>query len=190
MPINHFSALLELAAENEGLVTTQLAASAGISRRTLVGMIERGRLERVSRGVYRLVHSQRDSLAPYREAVLWAQAHRGPKVALSHETALVILGLTDANPSSIQLTVPPQARLRRQHPTQIVIHRAILEKCDIIEHEGLPVTSVPRTVVDLAQSGNFRFAGDAITQGRREGYITENESRQLIAELERLTNGA
>ena len=186
MPQSHLDALLELAAANEGLVATRSAAEVGISRRTLAGMVERGRLERVSRGVYRLVHSNHDLLSPYREAILWAQSHRGPRVALSHETALAVLGLTDANPSTIQLTVPPHARLRRSAPARIAIHRAILDSSDVIEHEGLPVTSVPRTVLDLARSGNLRFAADAVVQARREGFITEIQSRQLIKELKNL----
>jgi len=190
MPKSHLDDLLELAAENEGLVTTRSAAGIGITRRTLAGMVDRGRLERVSRGVYRLAHSRRDPLAPYREVILWAQAHRGPCVALSHETALAILGLTDANPSKIELTIPLHARLRRQHPAQIVIHRAVLDGKDIIEYEGLPITSVPRTIVDIAQSGNLRFAGDAIIQGRRDGYITESESLRLTNEVERLAHDA
>lgn len=186
VPQSHLDALLELAAENEGLVTTRSAAEAGISRRTLAGMVERGRLERLSRGVYRLVHSHRDPLSPYREAILWAQSHRGPRVALSHETALAVLGLTDANPSTIQLTVPPHARLRRSAPARIAIYRAILDSSDVIEHEGLPVTSVPRTVLDLARSGNLRFAAEAVVQARREGFITEIESRRLTKELKNL----
>ena len=189
MPQSHLDALLELASENEGLVTTRSAADVGISRRTLAGMVERGRLERISRGVYRLVHSHPDPLSPYREAILWARSHRGPRVALSHETALAVLGLTDANPSKIHLTAPPQARLRRQRPPGIAIHRAALDDRDVIEYEGLPVTSVPRTVLDLARSGNMRFASDAIAQARREGYITETESRRLTNELKK-THGA
>jgi predicted transcriptional regulator of viral defense system len=171
-------------------VTTRSAAGIGITRRTLAGMVDRDRLEHVLRGVYRVAHSHRGSLAPYREVILWAQAHRGPCVALSHETALVILSLTDANPSKIELTVPLHARFRRQHPAQIVIHRAVLDGRDIIEHEGLPVTSVSRTVVDIARSGNLRFAGDAIMQGHRDGYITESESHRLTNELERLAHDA
>lgn len=190
MSKTQFDAILELAVENDGLLTTQSAASIGISRRTLAGMVKRGRLERISRGVYRQVHSLRDPLSSFREAVLWAQAQRGPCVALSHESALVILGLTDAHPSTIQLTVPLHARLRRQHPTRIVIHRAILDVGDIIEHEGLPVTAVSRTVLDLARSGSLRFAGDAIVQGRRDGYITDSESRRLTDELQKYAHGA
>ncbi|HEY1654837.1 MAG TPA: hypothetical protein VGF86_06985 [Candidatus Tumulicola sp.] len=71
-------------------------------------------------------------------------------------------------------------------PARIAIHRAILDTTDVIEHEGLPVTSVSRTVLDLARSGNLRFASDAIVQARRQGFITEIESRRLTKELKRV----
>lgn len=190
MPKTHLDSLLELASEHDGLVTTQLAAQAGITRRTLAGMVERGRLERVSRGVYRLAHLLPSPLSSYREAILWAQSHSGPRVALSYETALVVLGLTDANPSKIHLTIPQGARLRRQRPARVVIHQAKLDEKDVIEHEGLPVTSVQRAVLDLARGGNMRFAQDALVQAHSEGYITEADVRRLSSEMKKLTHEA
>lgn len=190
MPKTHLDSLLDLASEHDGLVTTQLAAQAGITRRTLAGMAQRGRLERVSRGVYRVVHLNPGPLSSYREAILWARSHNGPPAALSHESALVIFGLTDANPSKIHVTTPQGARLRRARPPRIVIHQARLENEDVVEHEGLPVTSVKRTVLDLARTGNVRFAHDAVVQARREGYISDSEARQLYANLKVLTREA
>ncbi len=182
-------ALLELASEAGGLITTHAALERGISRRALAGMTQRGLIEHVSRGVYRLVHSQADPFASYRTVIMWAQAHRGPRVALSHETALTILALSDANPSQIHLTIPSDVRFRRHLPTRVTIHRAPLDDKDVMEHEGLQLTSFSRTVIDVARSGNMRFAGDAIIQGRREGYITERESKRLTAELEQILHG-
>lgn len=190
MPKTHLDSLLELASEHDGLVTTKLAAEAGITRRTLAGMVERDRLKRVSRGVYRLAHLIPGPLSSYREAILWAQSHSGPRVALSHETALVILGLTDANPSRIHLTIPQGARFRRERPARVALHQARLADEDVIEHEGLPITSLPRTVLDLARAGNMRFAQDAIVHARREGYITKADVRRLSTELEKLMHEA
>jgi hypothetical protein len=66
----------------------------------------------------------------------------------------------------------------------------MLDSRDIMEHEGLPVTSIRRTILDLAKDGNLRFAGDALSQARREGYITEGEHRRLAAELRKATHEA
>jgi predicted transcriptional regulator of viral defense system len=60
-------------------------------------------------------------------------------VALSHETALAVYGISDVNPSRVYITVPKQARLRRQKPKWIVIHREELTAGQITVHEGLPV---------------------------------------------------
>jgi len=115
-----------------------------------VRLAQRGRLERMSRGVYRIAHFPADRLAQYREAVLWAQASQGPeRVALSHETALLLYGISDVNPARIHLTVPMSARLRREHPEWVVIHRADLTPQEISQHEGMPVTSVERSVLDV-----------------------------------------
>jgi len=188
MPTTNLEPLFELASEHDGLVTTKLAAEAGISRRALAGMVARGWLERTGRGVYRVNHMVPGPLSSVREAILWAQSHSGPRVALSHESALVVFGLTDANPSKIHLTIPQGARLRRQVPARIEIHRAKLDDSDVVKHEGIPVTSVSRTVLDLVSAGNMRFARDAIAQARREGYISEDETRRLSANVETLTH--
>ena len=60
---------------------------------SLVRLAQRGRIERTARGVYRIPYVPLNRFSQYREAVLWAKAHRGPiNVALSHETALLVLG--------------------------------------------------------------------------------------------------
>jgi hypothetical protein len=78
-------------------------------------LAQRGRIERTARGVYRIPYNPINRFSQYREAVLWAQAHRGPQmVELSHETALAVYGISNANPAAIHLTLPKSARLRRE----------------------------------------------------------------------------
>ena len=87
-------------------------------------------------------------------AVLWARAHRGPEqVAISHSTALAAYEISDANPHTIHITVPKALRLRRQKPKGIVVHREDLNSEDITIHEGMPLTTIARTVADLLKSG-------------------------------------
>ena len=95
--------LFALAEEHDGLLTSKEARAAGIQDSVLVRLAQRGRLERMTRGVYRIAHYPADGLAQYREAVLWAKASQGPEeIALSHETALLLYGISDANPSRPQ----------------------------------------------------------------------------------------
>jgi predicted transcriptional regulator of viral defense system len=181
VPHSRFDELANLAEENDGLITSSRARRAGIADSVLVRMVQRGRLERVARGVYRMPYFAPDRFSQYREAVLWAQASRGPgTVALSHETALVIYGISDANPASVHLTVPKEARFRREHPPGIVLHPGVLAEKEIRTIEGLPVTTVSKTIADLVRVGTRTdLVTQAITEAKREGFIDGREVRRL-----------
>ena len=127
MPRSRYYELVTLAQEHDGLFTSEEARDAGFTDSVLVRLAQRGRIERTARGVYRIPYVPLNRLSQYREAILWAMAHRGPvKVALSHETALVVYGISDASPATIHLTVPIAAR-------------ADLAPDEITFVEGLPV---------------------------------------------------
>ncbi len=186
MPRSRFDELASLAEENDGLVTADRARHAGFTDSVLARLVQRGRIERISRGVYRIPYFSPGRFSQYREAVLWAKANRGPdRVAISHTTALAAYGISDANPRSIHLTVPKAARLRRQKPKGIVVHRGDLGPDEITTHEGVPLTSVPRTVADLLNSGERTdLIRQAIADARREGFIDDAESRRLRRRVE------
>jgi predicted transcriptional regulator of viral defense system len=171
-----------LAEEHDGLLTSKGARALGIQDSVLVRLAQRGRLERMSRGVYRIAHYPTDRLAQYREAVLWAQAnHHGPeRIALSHETALLIYGISDLNPSRVHLTVPKSVRLRRERPEWITIHQDNLAENEIGQHEGIPVTTVSRSIVDvLSTTQRTEIARQAITEALRDGLLNSTEAAKL-----------
>ena len=177
--------LLPLAEQNDGLVTAAEARSLGITDSVLARLTQRGKLERVARGVYRIPYFPADPFSQYREAVLWALASHGPeRVALSHETALGVYGISDVNPARIHLTVPKHARLRRQKPKWVVIHRGDLPTSDVTTHEGLPVTTVAKSVMDVMETtGRLGLARRAIKDARREGFISAADLRRLTRQL-------
>ena len=192
MPRTRMDELYALAEEHDGLLASKDARALGIQDSVLVRLAQRGRLERMSRGVYRIAHFPADRLAQYREAVLWAQAgHHGPElVALSHETALLLYGISDANPSQVHITVPKSARLRREHPQWIIVHRADLVDQEISRHEGIPVTSVERSVMDvLSTTHRTDIARQAITDALREGLLTATQASSLRNRVNRSSHG-
>jgi predicted transcriptional regulator of viral defense system len=143
------------------------------------------------RGVYRIAHFPADRLAQYREAVLCAQASQGPeRVALSHETALLLYGISDVNPARIHLTVPMSARLRREHPEWIVVHRANLSPQEINRHEGMPVTSVDRSVMDVfSTTHRADIVRVAITDARRTGLLIAAQASSLRRRVNHAVHG-
>ncbi len=186
MPRSRFDELVSLAEESDGLVTADHARRAGFTDSVLARLVQRGRIERTSRGVYRVPYLTPGPFSQYREAVLWAKASRGPaQVAISHTTALAAYAISDANPHSIHITVAKAARLRRQKPKSIVVHHDDLSPEDITIHEGMPLTSIARTVADLLTSGErIDLIRQAISDARREGFIQESEARQLRRRVE------
>ncbi len=181
MPRSRMDELFALAEENNGLLTSKEAREAGIMDSVLARLARRGRLDRVARGVYRIAHYPADRFAQYKEAVLWARASKGPeRIALSHETALLIYGISDANPAGVHLSVPRNARLRRECPKWIVIHRADLSSEDVTEQEGMPVTSMERTILDvLTATHRIDLVRQAIGDARREGYLNAQQTGRL-----------
>jgi len=181
MPRTRMDELFALAEEHDGLLTSKEARAAGIQDSVLVRLAQRGRLERMTRGVYRIAHYPADRLAQYREAVLWAKASQGPeRIALSHETALLLYGISDANPSLVHLTFPTSARLRRKCPAWVAIHRANLFPEDIEEHEGLPVTTLSRSIVDvLLATKRIDAARQSVSDAVREGLLNSSQASSL-----------
>lgn len=179
--------LIAIAEENDGLLTSKQARNAGILDSVLVRLAQRGRLERAARGVYRIAHFPQSKFSQYREALMWAEANHGPEepeVALSHETALALYGVSDANPSLVNITVPRTARLRRERPKWIAVHRGDLHPLDVTLHEGLTVTTVARTITDvLNESGRIELVRQAVTDARRTGYINDSEATHLKRQI-------
>lgn len=186
VPRTRFDELLALAEDNDGLVTAEQARQAGFTDSVLARLAQRARIERIARGVYRIPYYPPGRFSQYREAVLWARANRGPQnVALSRATALVVYGISDANPSAIHLTVPSSARLRRRRPKGVVVHREDLTPEDVTLQEGIPVTTISRTIADLLRSGGrIDLVRQAISDARREGFLNNAEVRKLRRRVE------
>jgi predicted transcriptional regulator of viral defense system len=182
--------LFALAEEHDGLLTSKEARAAGIQDSVLVRLAQRGRLERINRGVHRIAHYPVDLLAQYREAVLWAKASQGPEdIALSHDTALLLYGISDSNPSRVNLTVPTSARLRRKCPDWVAIHRADLSPQDIGEHEGLPLTTVSRSIIDvLLATDRTDMARQSVSEALHEGLLNNAEAGVLRRSITRTSS--
>lgn len=187
MPRSRMDELIAIAEENDGLLTSRQARNAGVLDSVLVRLAQRGRLERAARGVYRIVHFPQSKFSQYREAILWAEANHGPEepdVALSHETALALYGISDANPAQVNITVPKSARLRRERPKWIAVHHGDLHPLDVTLHEGLTVTTVARSITDvLNTTGRIDLARRAVTDARRTGYISDSEAARLKRQI-------
>jgi hypothetical protein len=110
-----------------------------------------GRLHRLHQGVYAVGHRRLTWHSRCWAAVLGAEANETddvvwPAVA-SHGSAAYLWGLYRFAPEMIDVTAP----IRRRATREFRVHfSSILTADDRKEHEGIPVTSVPRLLLDLA----------------------------------------
>src|ERR1700733_5814084 len=97
-----WQSLYDIAASQEGLFTTRQAAAAGYSPPLLAHHQKAGRIARIRRGIYRLVHFPSGDQEEFVTACLWTESQG----VLSHQTALSLHGLSDVLPPQIHLTLP------------------------------------------------------------------------------------
>jgi very-short-patch-repair endonuclease len=135
---------LELAEKQYGVVARTQLRALGLSDTTIRGWVRKGRLQRLHRGVYAVGHRV---LRP-EGRMLAAALACGPGAVLSHRSAALLWQLrpSDRVPVDVTTTV----RCGESDPG-IDVHRArTLDPLDVTEHRGVPVTTVARTLVDLA----------------------------------------
>lgn len=183
MPGEAYNSIYEIAADQHGYVTARQAREAGVSSMALVMMERRQTVERVSHGVYRLVQFPASPHAEYMEASLWPAGVAG---IISHESALALYGISDANPSRIHLTIPPGHRIRRHPPSRLRLHRADVPDEDVDLFDGIPVTRVERTIRDcVAAHVGGEILEQAIGDAERQGFLTSRDAARIRGELGR-----
>lgn len=178
-----WDSLFEVAQGQDGYFTTAQAARSGYSRPLLHKHLAGGKIVRVRRGVYRVVHfptSDREDLV-----VLWLWSDQAG--VFSHETALALHDLSDALPSKAHLTLPASWRRRRLRvPAGLVLHFADVGERDRTSFGAVPVTVPLRTLTDCIEANLAPGLVDqAMSQARRRGLITAAEESSLRDEWRR-----
>lgn len=152
--VEALEALELLGVDQWGLVTTSQASENGISRLWLQRLSDRGVIQRLRHGVYALPSSRPGALQDVRAAWLNLTAST-PFQGSVHGSDLVVSGASAASVHEIGDLVPPyiefstsQARMTKQRDLRLV--RRGLPADDIYDLDGLPVTTVERTIYDLS----------------------------------------
>lgn len=150
-----------------GMVHASTLRRAGVHNVTLTRLLASGKIERPSRGVYRLVEA---SSPPSQWESFAAAALRFPSAVVFHLSAAVYHGLTMENPTVVWLLVPATEVHGRVAGYVFVRSRREALFVDGVEAhriDGVPVriTSPARTVVDLFRHALDRPAIGTIDDG-------------------------
>lgn len=159
--------LARLADRQHGVVARRQLGAIGLSPTMVRHRLERGQLVILHRGVYAVGHRR---LGPRGHAVA-ALFAAGPGAVLSHRNAATLHNLRPGGHRDVDVTVERQ---RRGRPG-ICIHRAGLPADEVTQIDRLPVTTLARTLVDIAGTlprdhvEKALHEADRTPGGRRQG---------------------
>ncbi len=158
--------LFTVAANQGGYFTAAQAKDVGYSYQAQAHHVASGNWHRIDRGLFRLaewVPALHDDL------IRWTLWSRG-RAVVSHETALAVHGIGELESPRVHLTVPPDFTMRDD---AVALHRADLPASDVVDHGGFRVTTVLRSLVDVAAAGvDEDQLARAIAEARDAGRIT------------------
>src|SRR4051812_14850860 len=130
-----------IASSQHGVVTRAQLLSAGLTTHEIRHRVDAGALLREHWGVYRVGHRAPSVEARYLAAVLAC----GEDAWLSGRAAAHLFGLLNGRAPKAEVTAP-----RQRCVPGVRVRRAQLDRADRAIHRGIPVTAVPRTLIDLA----------------------------------------
>lgn len=171
--------LREIALDQQGLVTRAQALGAGVSSGSLRQLAHRGRLERMAQGVYRVPQAPYDDRTRLRLALLWTGRD---DATLGFETALDCYGVCDIFSDNVHVVVPVGTRIRRGSGEGYVLHREDLREEDRGWWDGMPITTLERTLLDCAVWGTPAYLiRQAVEAALRDGLIGDGIAGEVVA---------
>jgi predicted transcriptional regulator of viral defense system len=168
--------IVTLAAGQHGVVSRGQLLDARIAPSTIEVRVRTGELVRLHRGVYAVGHAH---LRPngYRLAAVLAV---GDQAVLSHRDAAALHGIRDGDGTRIDVSTPAE----RRSTEWIRIHnRRALDARDVTTVEGIRVTTVARTLVDLAEMLVHRQLTKALSEAERQRTLDVNGIEEAIGRL-------
>jgi Protein of unknown function (DUF559) len=137
--------IAELARRQHGVVAYRQLIGLGFGRGGIRHRVQMGRLHRLHEGVYAVGHPLVSVHGRWMAGVLAC----GPGSVLSHRCAAALLGIRPSSRFVVDVTTPCASR---QNRPGIEVHRTRrLDPEDRGAEDGIPITTVARTLLDLAE---------------------------------------
>lgn len=180
------SALRELAEVTEsqwGMVTSAQAIARGLNHMDLARLAGSGDLIRLTHGVYKDAGAPSDEHEELRAAWLsiepkrlaWERTQERPSFAtVSGETATVLHEVGNLRAMRSEFTTLKRRQTQRQ---DVRFRTRVLAREDVTVREGLPVTTLERTIADLVE---------ARTQLDHIGAVMRDANRKTSLDVEQL----
>lgn len=154
-----------------GYVTAAQALDAGFSYQAQKYHVDRGNWQRVDRGLFRLPDWPASIDDVYVRWSLWS----GRRGVIAHATALAVHDLGVLDPGRIHLTVPAGFGARDD---AVVTRVGALPEGDVVARAGFRVTTVLRTILDVAAASTLQEpSDDAVAEALDRGFVVPGALR-------------
>ena len=163
-----------LAGHQHGVVGRAQLRELGIGGGGIDHRVQSRRLHPIHRGVYAVGHTVLTAQGRWMGAVLAA----GPGAVLSHRSAAVAWEVLGSTGSAIEATVPRKARSR----SDLIVRHRRLPADETTLLDAVPMTTVPRTLFDLAAIVPRHLLRHAINEAE---YLHLRDPLSIVDMLER-----
>lgn len=154
-------AVARLAEAQHGVVAIWQLLELGFGRGAIKYHVAIGRLHQLYRGVYAVGHTVLSLDGRFIAAVFSA----GANAVLSHRSAAMLWGLLRDSRAVMDVTTPDRGRVSKRG---VRVHRVrSLQPDDVAVVDSIPVTSVARTLFDIARTETPRQLRYALDQADR-----------------------
>jgi very-short-patch-repair endonuclease len=167
-------AIHQAAARNYGLIDRRTVLEYGGSDRVISGRLESGSWRQIHPGVYAIGVTPLTWQGRLRAATMAG----GPHAVASHRSAMVLWGLDGLTTAPIEITVPVG---KGPTPQGVTVHRTrrpiLPTACD-----GIPVTTVERTLLDVAAVVTATLVEVAYDSAVRRSLTTPDKVARTLSE--------
>jgi very-short-patch-repair endonuclease len=166
------------AARQHGLITSTDARACGLTVAQIKYRVRSGRWRRRHPGVFAVAGAP----DTWEQRVMAAVLAAGHGAIASHTTAASLWGLPDSDrPPIVEVTVP-RPRLPRLQGARV--HRSLLlTDTDRVRVASIPVTSIPRTLVDLTAERGLGWIARSMDDSMRRNRTTITSIRECSDRL-------
>lgn len=163
-----------LATRQHGVVARKQLLETGVGRGAIDRRVAQRRLVPMHHGVYAVGHSHLTQFGRWMAAVLAF----GPGAVLSHRSAAALWGIKKGV-SLIEVTVI--GRRPKPRPSLRVHHARQLDPDERASRQGIPLTALPRTLLDLAEVLNVQGLRHAVEQADRMELLDLTQTSALLS---------
>lgn len=165
--------LAELGGSSYGVVSRAELRAAGITESQIKAQLQRGSLHQLHRAVYSVGYRAASLEARYLAAV----KAMGNEAVLAGRAAAELFGLLHGRPPLPEVITKGQRR-----PRGVVVHRASgIRTNEVTRWRGIPITTVQRTLVDLAAVLEERALARAVHEAQVRHRTTPDKVAEVLA---------